>query len=148
MADDREQRGFEVVKLRIAFLQHITTLSGAAILIILALVQRAPTPGIALQLAVTGSLFVYAALISVVGIASMLGLGDMAEVDYSRSSPGRRTTFFAGGAFCGGVAVALFAIAGFPAWTLLAMALGSALLSLVALAVLALLSRKPGRDDP
>jgi hypothetical protein len=44
MADDQEERSFEVVKLRIAFLQHITTLSGAAILIVLALIQRAETP--------------------------------------------------------------------------------------------------------
>jgi hypothetical protein len=44
MADDHEERSFEVVKLRIAFLQHITTLSGAAILIVLALIQRAETP--------------------------------------------------------------------------------------------------------
>ena len=42
-ANEQEQRNFELVKLRIAFLQHIATLSGAAIVIILALVERGET---------------------------------------------------------------------------------------------------------
>ena len=41
MADDQEERAFEVIKLRISLLQHITTLSDAATLIILAIMQRA-----------------------------------------------------------------------------------------------------------
>jgi hypothetical protein len=51
MADDQEKMNFEIVKLRIAFLQHITTLSGAAILIIFALIQRAETGRSTYQLA-------------------------------------------------------------------------------------------------
>jgi hypothetical protein len=58
MADDQEERSFEVVKLRIAFLQHITTLSGAAILIVLALIQRAETPKGAYELAIAVPWFV------------------------------------------------------------------------------------------
>jgi len=51
VADDQEQRNLEIVKLRLAFLQHITTLSGAATLIILAITPRTQDPFVVRDLA-------------------------------------------------------------------------------------------------
>ena len=148
MADDREQRGFEVVKLRIAYLQHITTLSGAAILIILALIQRAPTADIAVKLAVDASTFVYAVLISVFSIGTLLGLDHLADVDHSQKSPGRRATFFASGAFGTGVAIALFTMAGLPLWTPLVIMVVLPVPFIVVFVAWSLLIGKLKRRDP
>lgn len=71
-AVEKEDRTFEVVKLRIAFLQHITTLSGAAILIVLALNQRANTAGIAKELVTIVPFFVQATLVSLVGVMYLI----------------------------------------------------------------------------
>ena len=68
MADDQEQRNFEVLKLRISFLQHITTLSGAAILIVLALIQRSETATGVILLATAVPWFVLGVLISMTGV--------------------------------------------------------------------------------
>jgi hypothetical protein len=62
---DREDRLLEVVKLRIAFMQHITTLSGAAIVIIVALAERAEPPKQAILLMSSIIYFLAAALIAV-----------------------------------------------------------------------------------
>jgi hypothetical protein len=72
VADDQEQRTLEVIKLRIAFLQHITTLSGAAILIVLALIQRAETAEVAKGLATALPFFALAALFSLFGVWSLI----------------------------------------------------------------------------
>jgi hypothetical protein len=98
LADDQEQRNLEVVKLRIAFLQHITTLSGAAIVIILALIERPETTReMLLQQASTLAFFVLAALISVQGV---MYLTTHAEPAFRlRGTTGRLTTALAGATF-------------------------------------------------
>jgi ABC-type sugar transport system permease subunit len=102
MADDHEERSFEVVKLRIAFLQHITTLSGAAILIVLALIQRAETPKGAYELAIAVPWFVVSTLISMAVILMLIP--DTEFVHHLRASTGSNSTDLAGAAFTTGVA--------------------------------------------
>src|SRR5215208_1860440 len=110
VADDQEQRTFEVIKLRIAFLQHITTLSGAAILIILALVARAETVKQVKLLAGTVPLYVLAALISVGGIVLLIGPPKIMRLE--RATTGGFTTVLAGSAFAGAIFLTAYYAAG------------------------------------
>ena len=123
MADEQEQskaaeqadRHFEVVKLRIAFLQHLTTLSGAAILIVLALAERAETTGQVILLLSTLTSFFVAALISITGVVFLLMLLTNTErvLGSNRATAGTFATYFAGLTFLVGMAaVAAFSAAG------------------------------------
>ena len=148
MADDQEQsnavdqdeRTFEVVKLRIAFLQHITTLSGAAILIIFALIERAETTSEAWLLATTVFQFLLAALISVMGIVLLL-FSTERVVGYRAAKAGRFTTVSAGAAFASGSVWVAFYAAGGAALlgTIISYPLAAFVLALVYGAVLLLL---------
>jgi hypothetical protein len=110
-AVEKEDRTFEVVKLRIAFLQHITTLSGAAIVIVLALIERADTAGQAYLLAISGGMFLAAAVISLYSIMSLIWQTE--RVGRGRASAGRFATALANGAFAAGIiSVAFFAAGG------------------------------------
>jgi hypothetical protein len=110
MADDQEQRTFEVIKLRVAFLQHITTLSGAAILIVLALIERAETAEEAYLLATAAvSLFLVAAVISLYGVFSLTEQTE--HVGQARPSAGRVTAGFASATFAAGIAAVAFSAA-------------------------------------
>jgi hypothetical protein len=109
MADDQEQRTFEVIKLRVAFLQHITTLSGAAILIVLALIERAETAEEAYMLATAAvSLF----LVAVISLYGVFSLTEQTEhVGQARPSAGRVTAGFASATFAAGIAAVAFSAA-------------------------------------
>jgi hypothetical protein len=113
-AVDQEERTFEVVKLRIAFLQHITTLSGAAILIVLALAERAETTRQALLLTSTVTFFLAAALIAVNGVVFLLmQLMHMERVvGRGRATAGSFTTFLTGGVFSAAMISVVFYAAG------------------------------------
>jgi hypothetical protein len=112
-AGDQEERTFEVIKLRIAFLQHITTLSGAAIVIILTLVERPETVGKALLLAVPVTMFLIAALISVIGVVFLTVFLTVFKgpAGYNIASGGF-ATMAAGMAFSAGVVTVAFFAAG------------------------------------
>jgi hypothetical protein len=113
-AVDQEDRTFEVVKLRIAFLQHITTLSGAAILIILALVERAETKRGALLLATTASFFLLAALSAVGGIVALLIRTEYVRLDRARD--GSLAILWAATAFIMGIVTVTYFAAGGSFW--------------------------------
>jgi FtsH-binding integral membrane protein len=112
MADDQEQRGVEAIKLRIAFLQHIATLSGAAIVIILALIQRAETAREAHRLESTIPLFLLAVLGSLLGVTLLIIRTERAG--WVQASAGRFTTLFASALFLAGVTTAAYSAAGVP----------------------------------
>jgi hypothetical protein len=115
MADDQEQKTFEIVKLRIAFLQHITTLSGAAILIILALMQRAkPEPDATafVPLEATIAMFAAAASISVLGLVWLLVMEHRSLWVHPRGSHGKYATFLAANTFAAGVLFAALSAVG------------------------------------
>ena len=125
-------------------MQHITTLSGAAILIILALVERAGTKREALLVGGTVPLFLIAALTSVIGV--MFLLMHTGPAAYGKASARRLLTYFAGGMFSGGMITVAFFVAG-DSYRLVkasikqaaATSLESVLLVLVALLLLILL---------
>jgi hypothetical protein len=102
MADDQEQRNLEVVKLRIAFLQHMTTLSGAATLIILAIMQRTEDPQVVRALAFVLSIFGLAALVSLQGMMYLINAPERTDRRL-RGSAGRLSTWIAGSTFGAGV---------------------------------------------
>jgi len=104
-AIDQDERIFEVVKLRIAFLQHITTLSGAAIVIILALAERAEPPKQAVLLMSSIIYFLAAALIVVFGVLGLLLRLMQKEqgVGSGRGTTGTYTTLLAGMVFSVGM---------------------------------------------
>ena len=112
MADDQEQRTFEVIKLRIAFLQHITTLSGAAILIMLALIERAETAEVAKEMAVVVPFFALAVLFSLVGALYLTY--ELELRPRVRASAGRLATINATSLFSAAVVVAAASAAGVP----------------------------------
>jgi hypothetical protein len=102
---DREDRLLEVVKLRIAFMQHITTLSGAAIVIIVALAERAEPPKQAILLMSSIIYFLAAALIAVTGVVGLLLRLMQKEqgVGSGRGTTGTYTTLLAGIVFSVGM---------------------------------------------
>ena len=102
MADDQEQRNLEVVKLRIAFLQHMTTLSGAATLIILALLQRIRDPDAVWNLALLSAVLASSTVVSVWGMLLLLYLLGRTDLRL-RGSHGLLTTLIAGSLFVAGV---------------------------------------------
>ena len=111
MAGDQEDRNFEIVKLRIAFFQHLTTLSGAAILIVLILIERADTARQAYLLAASGGMFLAGAVISIYSVVTLIW--DTERVGRGSASAGRLATGFASGAFTAGIiSVAFFAAGG------------------------------------
>jgi FtsH-binding integral membrane protein len=112
MADDQEQRVVEVIKLRITFLQHIATLGGAAIVIILALIQRAETAREAHLLESTIPLFLVAVVISLFGVALLIIHTEHAG--HVQASAGRFTTLFASAMCLAGVTTAAYSAAGVP----------------------------------
>jgi hypothetical protein len=115
VAGDQEDRNLEVVKLRMAFLQDITTLSGAAILIVLALAEGAKTTRQAILLTSTVTFFLAAALIAVNGVVFLLLLlrHPQRVVERDRATGGSSITLFAGGVFSAGmVSVASYAAGG------------------------------------
>ena len=106
--DDQEQRNFEIVKLRIAFLQQLTTLSGAATLIVLALMQRTESTLVVWRLSLDLALFGIATLGCVVGATRLINHTQMRGHDLERSA-GRGTTNLAGAVFGGAVVALMFA---------------------------------------
>ena len=146
MVDDREERTFEIVKLRVAFLQHIITLSGAAILIILALIERAETTKAAWQLAAAVPLFVIAALVSVNGVVWLLVIVPMLLVDRARESQGLFSTALAAASFSAGVVGAALSALGVPARILVTVTYAFGVLMVgVATALLLWVRRARGR---
>jgi hypothetical protein len=83
VADDEQQRRLEVAKLRLDVLKHITTLSGAAALILLALAQR--TEGIRAselwgpQAATPATSFGLAALLALFNMMRLLRILDSSD---------------------------------------------------------------------
>jgi hypothetical protein len=147
VADDQEQRNFELVKLRIAFLQHITTLSGAAILIMLALIERAETAEAAGLLATGAAFYGLAVLVSVVGIMYLINY--VKYEDPIQGSPGWFATLAAASAFAAAVLGTAVTIAGVPTRMLVIISFGFLALSVAALPVASHLGRKRTRaSDP
>jgi hypothetical protein len=97
--DDQAQRNLEVVKLRITFLQHMTTLSGAATLIILAIMQRARDPFVVSNLAtVTVHSYAFTAFFSVVAMVLLINALERTDLPLRRDT-GRFTTQVASASF-------------------------------------------------
>jgi hypothetical protein len=113
-AVDQDERTFEVVKLRIAFLQHITTLSGAATLIILAIMQRTEDPFVVRDLAtIIVVTYAFTAVFSVLGIVSVINMLQRADL-YPRPDTGRYITVIASGSFAAGTMLVAIISTGVP----------------------------------
>jgi hypothetical protein len=107
MPDDQEQKKLEVIKLRIAFLQHASTLSGATTLIVVALIQRADRVNLLqTSLAIPTPLFALAAVVSVAYTVKLINHVESADpVD---ASTGRFAAMIVCGLFAGGVTILAF----------------------------------------
>jgi hypothetical protein len=106
MSDDREQRNLEVIKLRITFLQHMTTLSGAATLIVLAIMQRSDDAQVVSAFALTIFIFGVAAIVSVYGLTFLVNIPGRHDRPL-QGSEGFWTTLVAGTAFGSGVSTVM-----------------------------------------
>jgi hypothetical protein len=105
LSDDQEQRKLEVVKLRMAFLQHMTTLSGAAALVILAILQGDAAYRVEASLAVVLVWFGLATVVSVVGMVLLINFIEETRLPLQRTTaPGQRSTAAAALLFLTGVA--------------------------------------------
>jgi hypothetical protein len=102
VGDDQYQKNLETIKLRIAFLQHLATLSGAATVIVLATIQRTETTLVITQLAFVLGLFGVATLVCVIGAAMLIKYTQKEESDLE-SRAGWITAEVAGGLFAAGV---------------------------------------------
>jgi hypothetical protein len=110
VAEDRYQENLEIVKLRIAFMQHLTTLSGAATLIVLAILQRTEEDFLAWELGVVLALFGVATLLCVSGAARLINQAQTRGRELENSAGQRMATL---GAAVFAAAVVSLMVAGF-----------------------------------
>jgi xanthine/uracil permease len=110
--DNQYQENLEIVKLRIAYLQHLTTLGGAATLIVLAVMQRTETPFVDWELAVDLSFFGFATLVYVLSVARLINHAQWNGRDLE-SSAGQTSANLAGAVFAGGVVSLMVVGSGF-----------------------------------
>jgi predicted membrane channel-forming protein YqfA (hemolysin III family) len=102
----------EIIKLRIDFFKHITTLSGAAIVIVLTLTRGMASYGTGGLLAIVSVMFTIAAVISMVGMLTCIHFVDRGS--HLRYNVGRVTCDLAGGAFLAAVVSLMVVIFGIP----------------------------------
>jgi hypothetical protein len=114
MTDDTKQRRLEALKMRLDFLKHLTTLSGAATVVVLTLLQLGPSPRIISGLAIVVLMFALVFLVSTVGMLVMIDMFETKGAESPHFSTGRRTSAMAGALFGAGVFALINVAFGLP----------------------------------
>lgn len=109
MSDGNDEGTLEVIKLRIDFLKHMTTLSGAATVIVLALIQRIQRLEDAPLMAAPVVLFGLDAMLSLYGMVKLINL---MEEDAGNLPPfaGSSMIVWVGTTFAAGVTILIVTV--------------------------------------
>jgi hypothetical protein len=103
VADDKEQRRLEVLKMRLDFLKLMATLSGVATVVVLTIMQPTLAPLIVSNLALVTLAFGLTAIVSVFGMLSMMDIFERFGAAPGRFGRGKLPTTLAGTMFSAGV---------------------------------------------